>query len=51
MYQKNMSILLPDTVVELNYVISSIVGEKCDPLLCRLKDGVSFNTGLNIETH
>ena len=46
MYQKNVSILLLDTMSA--YAAGVNVGENSEPLLCRLEDGVVFTTGLSM---
>jgi hypothetical protein len=46
MYHKNVSILLVDTIAEECYNLGYFVGENSEPLICRLEDGVVFNTGL-----
>ena len=47
-YQKNVSILLLDNVAEDNYGSIYYDGSNSEPLLCRLEDGVVFNTGLSM---
>jgi len=47
-YQKNISILLADKIAEDNYARGVYVGDKSEPLLCRLEDGIVFNTGLTM---
>jgi hypothetical protein len=47
-YQKNVSILLDDKAADDNYAQGEYVGENSDSLLCRLEDGVVFNTGLSM---
>jgi hypothetical protein len=47
-YQKNVSILLDDTIAEMNYAVGGFVGENSEPLVCRLEDGVVFTTGLTM---
>jgi hypothetical protein len=42
--QKNVSVLMEDSVVEINYAAGSFVGENSELLLCRLEDGVVYNT-------
>jgi hypothetical protein len=39
-YQKNVSVLLVDKDAEEKYATGLYVGEKSEPLLCRLEDGV-----------
>jgi hypothetical protein len=48
MYQKNVSLLLPDIEAEEKYAAGVSVGENSKPLLCRLEDGVFFNGGLTM---
>jgi hypothetical protein len=43
-----VSILLLDNVVEDNYGSIFYGGRNSEPLLCRLEDGVVFNTGLSM---
>jgi len=45
-YHQNISILLVDMVAEEYYAIGYFVGENSEPLVCRLEDGIVFNTGL-----
>jgi hypothetical protein len=45
MYQKNVSIFMSDIDAELQYANGIFVGENSERLLCRLEDGVFFNTG------
>jgi hypothetical protein len=47
-YQKNVSVLLADTLADVNYAIGAFIGESSEPLLCRLEDGVVFTTGLTM---
>ena len=47
-YQKNVSILLIDKVVEDKYAGGAYIGENSEPLLCRLEDGVVLNTDLTM---
>jgi len=47
-YQKNVSILLTDIVADVNYAIGAFFGEKSEPLVCRLEDGIVFTTGLTM---
>jgi hypothetical protein len=44
-YHKNVSILMPDIIAEVNYASGNFVGENSEPLLCRLEDGVVFSYG------
>jgi hypothetical protein len=46
MYQKNISILLLDTMAA--YAAGVNVGENSEPVLCTLEDGVVFTTGLSM---
>jgi hypothetical protein len=48
MYQKNVSILIPDIYAEYFYAIGDMVGENSKPLLCGLKDGVVFPASLTM---
>jgi hypothetical protein len=48
MYQKNVSISVLDNAVEENYFAGAYVGENSESLLCRLEDGLVFNTGLTM---
>jgi hypothetical protein len=43
--QKNVSFLMEDIMFEQNYALGDYVGENSESLLCRLEDGVVFNTG------
>jgi len=45
---KNVSILTTDINAEENYANGDYVGENSEPLLCRLEDGVVYNTGLGM---
>jgi hypothetical protein len=47
-YQKNISILVADMLAEALYASGDFVGENSEPLICRLEDGVVFNTGLTM---
>ena len=47
-YQKNVPILLVDKDAEEHYAAGVYFGEKSEPLLCRLEDGVVFKTGLSM---
>jgi hypothetical protein len=47
-YEKNVSVLMVDKIVEDKYARGVYVGENSEPLLCRLEDGVIFNTGLSM---
>jgi hypothetical protein len=42
---KNVSILFDDTDAEIYYAESRMVGENSEPLVCKLADGVIFNSG------
>jgi hypothetical protein len=46
-YHKNVSILLAD-VARHQYAFGHFNGEKSEPLVCRLEDGVVFTTGLSM---
>ena len=45
-YQKDISILMADMFAEEKYANGDYVGKNSEPLMCRLEDGVVFNTGL-----
>jgi hypothetical protein len=45
MYHKNVSVFLPDLYFESHYELRGFVGDNGEPLLCRLDDGVFFNSG------
>jgi hypothetical protein len=47
-YQKNVSVLLVDTDAEINYANGIFISENSEPLICKLEDGVVFNTGLTM---
>jgi hypothetical protein len=47
-YQKNVSILLLDIAAEQDYASGYLLGENSEPLICRLEDGVVFNSGLTM---
>jgi hypothetical protein len=47
-YQKNVSILLEDKLVEDMYASGTLVGVNSEPLLCNLEDGVVSNIGLSM---
>jgi hypothetical protein len=49
MYQKNVSILLTDKLVEDKYTGGAFVGEISEPMLCRLEDGVVLRTDLSMK--
>ena len=48
MHEKNASVLMVDITVEENYATGDFVGENSEPLLCKLEDGVLFNSGLSM---
>jgi hypothetical protein len=48
LYQKKVSILLFDTMAEVNYTAGVIVGVNTKPLLFMLDHGVVFTTGLSM---
>ena len=54
-YENSASILLLDKFAEDNYSTSVLFDENNEPSVCRLEDGIVFNTGLSImifiETH
>jgi hypothetical protein len=45
---KNVSILLDDLLADTDYAIGIFVGDNSEPLLCKLKDGDFFATGLTM---
>jgi hypothetical protein len=47
-YQRNVSFLMPDFFVELYYANGVLVGENSEPLVCKLEDGVFFQSGYTI---
>jgi hypothetical protein len=47
-YQKNVSIILPDMSAEFKYAIGDTVGDNSEPLLCKLEDGVVFPYSLTM---
>jgi hypothetical protein len=47
-YQKNISIILPDITAEFKYAVGDTVGESSKPLLCKLEDGVIFYASLTM---
>jgi hypothetical protein len=47
-YEKNVSILLSDTVAEIHYARGYFVGENSEPLVCGLEDGIFYNSGLSM---
>jgi hypothetical protein len=47
-YQRNVAILLSDTAAEFYYSAGDFIGENSEPLLCRLEDGVIYNSGLSM---
>jgi len=47
-YQKNVSILLSDMDAEILCASSFLFGENSEPLLCKLEDGVIYNSGLTM---
>jgi len=46
LYKKDVSILIPNMLAEGMYARVYFVVENSEPLVCRLEDGVVFNTGL-----
>jgi hypothetical protein len=48
MYHRNVSVLLSDILVELNYAVGNFLSENSEPLICRLDDGVVFSSGLTM---
>jgi hypothetical protein len=47
-YDKNVSIMFDEHEIELSYAFGDILGEKSEPLLCKLEDGVVYNEGLTM---
>jgi hypothetical protein len=47
-YRRNVAILLCDMVAEIHYARGYFVGENSEPLMCRLEDGVFYNSGLSM---
>jgi hypothetical protein len=47
-YHKNISILMPDDNVEVNFALGDYLGENSKPFLCGIKDGVFRNNGLTM---
>jgi hypothetical protein len=47
-YQKNVSIVLNEEWLDVNYVAGFFSGENSEPLLCRLESGVLFSHGLSM---
>jgi len=47
-YQRNVSILMMDLNAELLYDVGFFVGDKSEPLMCKLEDGVIYFTGLHM---
>jgi hypothetical protein len=45
-YQKNVSIFLSDMEAEILSASGSLFGENSEPLLCKLEDGIFYNSGL-----
>jgi hypothetical protein len=45
MYQKNVSFIFPDHYAEESYANGFFLGENSEPLVCKLEDGVIFQTG------
>jgi hypothetical protein len=45
LYHKNVSLPLTDFVFESGSIIGDLSGENGEPLLCKVHDGVFFNTG------
>jgi hypothetical protein len=48
MYQKNVSIFLSDLDAEERFALGDFFGEYSEPLVCKLEDGVFFQTGLTM---
>jgi hypothetical protein len=47
-YYKNVSIFLADDFVEESFALGFYLGENSKPLLCGLKDGIFFQSGLTM---
>ena len=47
-YHKNVSILLPDLIIDKRYASGDMLGENSEPLFCRLEDRVVHNEGLRM---
>jgi hypothetical protein len=47
-YQRNISFLMPDHFVEIYYANGALVGENSEILVCKLEDGVFFQSGYTI---
>jgi hypothetical protein len=47
-YHKNLSILFPDMIAELNFATGDFVGENSKPLVCGIEDGVVFPVSLTM---
>jgi hypothetical protein len=45
-YQKNVSLLMSDTVAEIAYALGDFIGENSESLLCGLEDAVFPNSGI-----
>jgi hypothetical protein len=45
---KNVSILWYDLDIEISFAYGDFIGENSEPLLCKLQDGVVYNTGLTM---
>jgi hypothetical protein len=45
---KNVSILWYDLDIEIRFAYGDFIGENSEPLLCKLEDGVVYNTGLTM---
>jgi hypothetical protein len=48
--QRNMAVILSDLEAELYYANGELLGENSEHLLCRLEDGVVFNSGNTMLT-
>jgi hypothetical protein len=47
-YQKNISVILPDITADFKYAIGDTVGVNSKPLLCKLEDGVVSTASLTM---
>jgi hypothetical protein len=47
-YHRNASILISDVIADINYATGWFLGQKSEPLMCGLEDGVAFSSGLSM---